>query len=470
MYFLNRLKKSRYSKSLIVVLLFFDAFLIAFAFKVAYGVSFSFHQPLQSHYISLMAIFILAWVVSALFSEVYLTENLGKAGRILYSTFLAFALHFSIIALYLYGFEAYFYPAGFVGYSYLLSLTIVSFIKIALLWLYQHYRNLDIHRKKVIVIGFTESGRNLYEFFDKNKSLAYKFMGFFDDRFYSQDINPLLQGSLQDVKDFCIRENIDEMYYALPNNVEYVREIAKFADDNYIYFGMVQDVGGLKQKKLDTHLFDDGKIPIVTPRREPLRFFFNRQVKRIFDIAFSSLVLFFVFPFILPPLALAIRINSPGPIFFKQLRSGRNGKPFWCYKFRTMYVNAEADSKQAAKNDSRITKVGQFLRKTSLDELPQFFNVLIGDMSVVGPRPHMLKHTEEYSEIITNFKIRHFIHSGITGYAQVNGFRGETKDNSLMEMRVMYDNWYLENWSLSLDVKIILKTIWNGLRGEENAY
>lgn len=470
MYFLNRLKKSRYSKSLVIFLMLLDAILIAFSFKAAYTFIYGFSADLQNYYASLMAIFILSWIVSSLFSEVYLTENLGKASRILYTTFLAFIFHILIIAIYLYGFRAYQYPMQFLWYTYLGSIVSVSLVKIVLLGLYRRYRNLDIHQKRVIIIGYTESGRNLYDFFSANKSLAYHFMGFFDDRFFSQDVSSLLRGTLKDVKEYCVRENIDEMYYALPNNIEYVREIAQFADTNYIYFGLVQDVGGLKQKKLDTHLFDDGKIPIVTPRREPLRFFFNRQVKRIFDIAFSSLVIVFLFPFILPPIAMAIKMNSPGPVFFKQLRSGRNGKPFWCYKFRTMKVNTESDSKQAQKNDARITSVGQFLRKTSLDELPQFFNVFIGDMSVVGPRPHMLKHTEQYSEIINNFKIRHFINSGITGYAQVNGFRGETKDTSMMEMRVIYDNWYLENWSLSLDIKIIFKTVWNAIRGEENAY
>ncbi len=470
MYFLNRLKKSRYSKSLVIFLLLLDAVLIAFSFKAAYVLVYGFHADLQNYYASLMAIFILSWVVSSLFSEVYLPENLGKVSRILYTTLLAFIFHVLIIAIYLYGFKAYQYPISFLAYTYLGSLITVSLVKAILLGLYRRYRNLDIHQKRVIIIGYTESGRNLHEFFTTNKSLAYQFMGFFDDRFFSPDVSPLLRGSLRDVKDYCLRENIDEMYYALPNHIEYVREIAQFADTNYIYFGLVQDVGGLKQKKLDTHLFDDGKIPIVTPRREPLRFFFNRQVKRIFDVAFSSLVIFFLFPFVIPPIALAITLDSSGPIFFKQLRSGRNGKPFWCYKFRTMKVNAELEHKQAEKQDSRITQIGSFLRKTSLDELPQFFNVLIGNMSVVGPRPHMLKHTEEYSESINNFKIRHFINSGITGYAQVNGFRGETKDNSMMEMRVIYDNWYLENWSLSLDLKIIFKTVWNAVRGEENAY
>lgn len=206
------------------------------------------------------------------------------------------------------------------------------------------------------------------------------------------------------------------------------------------------------------------------PRRDPLNLFFNQQVERVFDIMFSLLVIITLFPVIVPTVAFAIRIDSKGPVFFRQLHLGKNGSPFWCFKFRTMTINGDSDKKQATQNDPRITKVGAFLRKSSLDEFPQFYNVLIGDMSVVGTRPHMLKHTEEYSPIIDEFKIRHFINSGITGYAQVNGFRGETKNNFLMNKRVECDNWYLENWSLSLDLKIIFLTVINAIRGEKNAY
>ncbi|MGL5893358.1 MAG: sugar transferase [Bacteroidales bacterium] len=167
---------------------------------------------------------------------------------------------------------------------------------------------------------------------------------------------------------------------------------------------------------------------------------------------------------------MAIKSSSPGPIFFKQTRTGLNGADFTCYKFRTMHVNSQADTQQAEKNDPRKTRLGNFLRKSSIDELPQFINVLLGDMSVVGPRPHMLRHTEEYSAIIDRYMVRHLIKPGITGWAQVNGFRGETKTLKQMESRIKRDVWYLENWSFLLDVRIILLTILNAIRGEENAY
>jgi len=157
-------------------------------------------------------------------------------------------------------------------------------------------------------------------------------------------------------------------------------------------------------------------------------------------------------------------------VLFKQLRSGRNDEPFWCLKFRSMRMNSTSDKKQATKNDDRITPIGKFLRKTSLDELPQFFNVFAGSMTVVGPRPHMLSHTEEYRAIISEFMVRHFMKPGITGWAQVNGFRGETKAPGSMEKRVKHDIWYLENWTAMLDVKILFMTIINVIHGEDNAY
>jgi len=177
-----------------------------------------------------------------------------------------------------------------------------------------------------------------------------------------------------------------------------------------------------------------------------------------------------VFPFIYIIIAICIKISSPGPIFFKQRRTGERGHEFFCYKFRTMKVNKDADAKQATKNDPRTTQFGEFLRKNSIDELPQIINVLKGEMSVVGPRPHMLKHTQQYNELIDKYMLRHLVKPGITGWAQVTGFRGETKELSQMEGRVVRDVWYLEHWSFFLDIKIIYLTIVNVFRGEKNAY
>jgi len=196
----------------------------------------------------------------------------------------------------------------------------------------------------------------------------------------------------------------------------------------------------------------------------------NRIVKRIFDIVFSSLVIVFILSWLFPIIYFLIKMESSGPVFFVQTRSGLNNVPFNCYKFRSMRVNKDSDTVQATKGDSRITKIGAFLRKTSLDELPQFFNVLLGNMSVVGPRPHMLSHTEQYSQLIDQFMVRHFIKPGITGWAQVTGYRGETKLVEEMLGRVEADVWYMENWSFALDLKIIFMTVFKSVYGDAKAY
>ncbi|MBP5315824.1 MAG: exopolysaccharide biosynthesis polyprenyl glycosylphosphotransferase, partial [Muribaculaceae bacterium] len=212
-----------------------------------------------------------------------------------------------------------------------------------------------------------------------------------------------------------------------------------------------------------------GTMPVAAARPNPLSRISNRIIKRLFDVVVSSIFLIF-FPLILIPVAIAIKISSPGPIFFKQKRTGFMGEEFNCWKFRTMRVNKDADKKQATKDDSRKTKVGTFLRKTSIDELPQFINVWLGDMSIVGPRPHMLTHTEQYARLIDQYMVRHFIKPGITGWAQVNGYRGQTEELWQMEKRVEYDVWYIENWNFFLDIKIMVKTIINAVKGEENAF
>ena len=171
-----------------------------------------------------------------------------------------------------------------------------------------------------------------------------------------------------------------------------------------------------------------------------------------------------------PLIAVLIKLNSKGPVLFKQVRSGKNNKDFKCWKFRTMCLNEDSDNKQASKKDSRVTSIGSFLRKTSIDEMPQFFNVLFGYMSIVGPRPHMLKHTEIYSNSVNNYMFRHFVKPGITGLAQVKGLRGETKDSLAMEHRIKLDMLYIENWSFILDLKIIALTIINSFKKDENAY
>jgi putative colanic acid biosynthesis UDP-glucose lipid carrier transferase len=205
-------------------------------------------------------------------------------------------------------------------------------------------------------------------------------------------------------------------------------------------------------------------------RTIPLDDSINLVVKRIFDILFSIMVILFVMSWLTPILAFLIKIESKGPIFFKQLRNGYNYKSFNCIKFRSMIINDKADLIQVSKEDERITRIGRFMRKTSIDELPQFLNVLVGDMSVVGPRPHMLSHTDLYANKVDKFMVRHFVKPGITGLAQISGFRGEVESDKDIIGRVKFDIFYIENWSLFLDIKIIIKTIIRAIQGDEKAY
>jgi putative colanic acid biosynthesis UDP-glucose lipid carrier transferase len=210
-------------------------------------------------------------------------------------------------------------------------------------------------------------------------------------------------------------------------------------------------------------------MPVLSTLRNPLKSMPNRILKRAFDIIMSSICLCF-YPLVYIPVAITIKLTSPGPVYFKQERTGYRGKSFQCLKFRSMHVNKDSDKAQATEHDPRKTKFGDFLRRSSIDELPQFINVWKGDMSIVGPRPHMLKHTDEYSRIISQYMVRHTVKPGITGWAQVNGFRGITDELWKMEKRVEHDVWYIEHWSFALDLKIIYRTIVNVFHGEKNAF
>lgn len=199
-------------------------------------------------------------------------------------------------------------------------------------------------------------------------------------------------------------------------------------------------------------------FPVLSFYGEPLSKGLNKFLKRLFDITVSGFVIVFVLSWLIPLVALLVKMESRGPVFFRQLRSGKDNKEFWCIKFRSMTPNKESDTKQATRNDMRITEVGAFLRKTSLDEFPQFINVFLGDMSITGPRPHMLKHTEDFSAQINEYMVRLYVKPGITGWAQVNGYRGETSELHQMKKRIEFDIWYIENWKFSLDLKIIFQT------------
>ena len=220
----------------------------------------------------------------------------------------------------------------------------------------------------------------------------------------------------------------------------------------------------------EVHIDYFGDLPILSLRSEPLDDVGNRIKKRALDICVSLFVIVFVLSWLIPIVGILIFLESRGPIFFKQLRTGKDKRPFYCLKFRSMRVNKDSDLKQATQNDMRVTKIGRFIRKTGLDEIPQFLNVFVGEMSLIGPRPHMLKHTSDYSKVVDDYMIRQFIKPGITGWAQINGYRGEITNPEQIQMRVNKDLWYLENWTLWLDVQIMFMTVYYILKGDKNAF
>ncbi|MDE6279893.1 MAG: exopolysaccharide biosynthesis polyprenyl glycosylphosphotransferase, partial [Paramuribaculum sp.] len=257
-------------------------------------------------------------------------------------------------------------------------------------------------------------------------------------------------------------------FYALSGeNEEALQRVIRIADDNMARFYYVPRLTRFITRGFTLTAL--GPMPVLASKANPLKRRANRVIKRTFDIVVSSVALI-MSPLVLIPVGIAIKISSPGPVFFRQKRTGYRGRDFECLKFRTMKVNTTADTAQATKNDPRKTRLGNILRHTSIDELPQFWNVFKGDMSVIGPRPHMLRHTEQYSRLIDQYMMRHTVKPGITGWAQVNGYRGETRELWQMEKRVEFDMWYIEHWSLLLDMKIMFRTVYNAIVGEKNAF
>ncbi|MBX7226797.1 MAG: undecaprenyl-phosphate glucose phosphotransferase [Chitinophagales bacterium] len=335
------------------------------------------------------------------------------------------------------------------------------------------YRSRGFNIRKVVIVGAGPTGQEFRQMLDNKPEYGYTFVGFFDDepeKFLAQ--KKYILGDVGSCKQFCIDNSIDEIFCALPYKQEdKVKELVEFGDNNLIRVKIVPDFSRFLTHHLNKVDIDHyGIFPVLTIRSEPLEFFINRFLKRLFDFCFSFLVFALILWWLIPIISLLVKFTSKGPVFFIQERSGLKNQVFKVYKFRTMYMNDDAHTRQAEKGDPRITPIGSILRKTNLDEIPQFINVFLGHMSVIGPRPHMIRHTEEYSQLIDKFMVRHFVKPGITGWAQVNGYRGEIKDHQDLENRVMADVWYIENWSLLLDLRIILMTVFNMVKGEEKAY
>ncbi|WP_073852959.1 undecaprenyl-phosphate glucose phosphotransferase [Pontibacter flavimaris] len=333
-------------------------------------------------------------------------------------------------------------------------------------WLRVHRRQ-GYNLRKVVIAGHNEMANELRNFFISHPEFGYKFMGFFSNNGKSK--NEGVIGSIADIEGFVLEHEVDEVY-CCPDELKKneVKQLLNFADDHLIRLKFLPEPNSYIYQRFKVDFYD--VLPVMMVRNIPLDDVVNKFIKRSFDLFFSLFVIIFVLSWLLPIIAIAIKIDSRGPVFFKQIRSGIDNKNFECYKLRSMYINKDANKLLAKRGDSRITRVGAFIRKTSIDELPQFFNVLLGQMSIVGPRPHMLKLGEEYAQVADKYMVRHFIKPGITGLSQVRGYRGDTTYSYQIRGRVKLDIFYLENWSFWLDMKIIFYTVYNVVRGDKAAF
>ena len=354
-------------------------------------------------------------------------------------------------------------------YFYVLFGIGLIMFRIALKKALKYARAKGYNYRRVVIVGTGETAMKISEVLESDLSYGFRVLGFFGDTPASTKKGNRIIAGLDGLEPFLQKNQVQEMYVALTSDKpEVIRQIIFLAEKYMVRIKFIPNFYSYTRGRHVSINFY-GQIPVLMVRKEPLESAANRVFKKLFDVVFSLLIILFLFSWLFPILIVLVKLSSKGPVFFRQQRTGEGNVEFTCLKFRTMRVNELSDELQATSKDPRITRIGRFMRKTNLDELPQFFNVITGSMSVVGPRPHMLKHTEQYSALIDNYLVRHFAKPGITGWAQVNGFRGETKELFDMEKRVEYDIFYIENWSFLLDLRIIWLTVWNMVKGEKNA-
>lgn len=371
---------------------------------------------------------------------------------------------------------------GVFLYGILFTLTFYAALLVSRaveLLLLKNYRKKGYNRRTVLFVGNDPAVLEMYRILTEDPTAGYHVLGYYADEENTKAPAEFKRlGSIQQLNEFMATSldntlsgnptDLKEVFCCLSHNdSDEIVRIMRFCDKNIVHFCYLPRQFGEYKLHLDSQMFM-GKT-IYSNHIEPLANGGKRLEKRLFDVVVSFIACLCFLPFF-PIVALIIKSQSPGPIFFRQQRTGLNGKTFLCLKFRSMHVNKDADKTQATKDDPRKFAFGDFMRKTNIDEFPQFLNVLKGDMSIVGPRPHMLHHTEIYGTLIDKYMVRHFSKPGITGWAQVTGYRGETKELWQMEERIRRDIWYIENWSFWLDIKIILLTAKSIIMPDKNAY
>jgi putative colanic acid biosynthesis UDP-glucose lipid carrier transferase len=410
-----------------------------------------------------------SWILTSISFKTYAIKVILSFEKFTKKAFRAYSVWIIFIMVYLYLFREYNFSRSFI-FAFIgifgLGLFINRFIYLGISKLLKNSRYLI---EKVIILGYNDTAKKLAKYFEEN-GINIKFIGYIEDdiNIHESSHYPVfsdISNTMQIVKELGVQEIFSTI---MPKQNKDIFRLMNEAENECIRFKIVPDLSSFITRKVHIDYF--GNLPILSPRSVVLDDMNNKIMKRAFDIIISFFVIIFVLSWLIPLLGLLIYLESKGPVFFKQWRMGKNNEPFCCLKFRSMKLNKDSDVKQATRMDPRLTRVGKFIRKTSLDEFPQFINVFKGEMSLVGPRPHPANLNNKYKPTIDELTIRQFMKPGITGWAQINGYRGETKDIEMMAKRVEYDLLYMEGWTFWLDIKIIFLTVYFMIIGDKNAY
>lgn len=468
-----RHQRGRYIWLLRLFLIVFDLSIINFFVFVFFNfnserLTFFSNEILNNKHLLYIVYSTFFWILSTFYLKFYKVFRYTSALNIA----LLLIKQFLVYAIIIYAFIGVFRSINiqaFVTFKYLaLVFLIISLIKIISFYALKKYRLfLNGNIRRVVIIGNDKAANELRVLFNKEKELGYQLQAVF-----SNINDDFIHGNIEDGLAYLIlNEEIEEIYCAIDELSEKeVNDYVKYANMNSCNIKFISNTKSLYTKRLETNFYN--YLPVLSIQEVALNNELNKLIKRLFDIVLSLFVIIFILSWLSIILFILIKFESKGSLFYKHKRNGINYKEFDCYKFRSLTITKEIEGTYVKRDDKRVTKIGKFLRKTSIDELPQFINVFIGDMSVVGPRPHMLSYTDNYSKKIDkyNFIFRHHVKPGVTGLAQIKGYRGEIKTDEDIINRIKYDIFYIENWSLLLDIKIIFQTLLNAVNGEDKAY
>lgn len=464
-------KKGRYSGYIRPILIFSDLLIIFLAIlffsilaeSIPFTANLSPKFPKDTYFITYA---LLLWLLVAYFIQFYETYRFTKLYSIVSVLFKQGLLYSALLITY-FGFLKMEMSRKKTILFIFVVFSLIGLMKILVFYalkVYRHYYGGN--NRRIIIVGDKNTTAHLISFFKSRLDLGYNIQGIFNDSNENS-----ITGNIQESFSFIEKKSVEEIYCSLDGLEEWqINKYIEIADKRAITLKFIPRKDSLSANKVSTDYY--GEQAVFSLKEPELNSSFNQLVKRSFDIIFSSFVIVFVLSWLIPLLYVLIKMESKGPLFYRHTRYGINYNEFSCYKFRSLHTHKHNVLDQVKKADSRVTRIGRFIRKTSIDELPQFLNVFKGEMSVVGPRPHMIPYSNLYAKYIDKYQyiFRHSVKPGITGLAQTKGYRGETDTETDIINRIKLDIFYIENWSFFLDISIIIKTLINTLKGDTNAY